>query len=183
MGEEDLIPPARVKESTKIFLQDECTRCKTNETEKAKCDTKVSEYFYKKYKSSTDDVLKAQFFGIQEGCPVCMFDQTDQQHWADTYSNLIKTTPIFMNSPNKDPDAPDNNEANKFPMIDRYMLNYGDWVKTMSEVNKAESKMTRKDKKEKIYWRGSTSGMNQTIFGADANNVPCEKMAQVILNE
>lgn len=82
-----------------------------------------------------------------------------------------------MNSPNKDHDAPDNNEANKFPMIDRYMLNYGDWVKTMSEVKKAESKIKRKDKKDKIYWRGSTSGMNQTIFGADANKVPCEKMA------
>ena len=64
MGEEDLIPPARVKSSTVIFLNDECTRCKNNQTEKAKCDPKVSEYFYKKYKTSVDDIIKAQFSGI-----------------------------------------------------------------------------------------------------------------------
>ena len=64
MGEEDLIPPARVHESTKLFLNDECTRCRTNETEKAKWYPKVSEFFYKRYKQSTDDVLKAQFYGI-----------------------------------------------------------------------------------------------------------------------
>tara|TARA_B110000285_G_scaffold30786_1_gene31589 strand:- start:54 stop:185 length:132 start_codon:yes stop_codon:yes gene_type:complete len=39
-----------------------------------------------------------------------------------------------MNSPNKDSDAQDNNEANKFPMIDRYMLNFGDWLMTMQAV-------------------------------------------------
>lgn len=64
MGEEDLIPPARVKQSTWIFLSDECTRCKKSAEEKAKCDHSVSEYFYKKYKSATDDVIKAQFYGI-----------------------------------------------------------------------------------------------------------------------
>jgi len=48
-----------------------------------------------------------------------------------------------MNSPNKDKDAPDNNEANKFPIVDRYMLNYGDWDKTMKDVKKAESKLKR----------------------------------------
>jgi hypothetical protein len=88
-----------------------------------------------------------------------------------------------MGSPNKDKDAPDNNEANKLPMIDRYMLNYGDWTKTMKDVEKADKKIKKGDKKEKIYWRGSTSGMNQTIFGADSNEVPCEKMAQVLLGE
>jgi hypothetical protein len=77
--------------------------------------------------SSTDDIIKAQFYGIQEGCPVCNRDETDFVHFADIYNDLIKKTPIFMNSPNKDPIQPDNNEANKFPIVDRYMLNYGDW--------------------------------------------------------
>ena len=65
-----------------------------------------------------------------------------------------------MNSPNKDPIQPDNNEANKFPIVDRYMLNYGDWLKTIADVKKAESKIKWEDRQDKIYWRGSMSGMN-----------------------
>jgi hypothetical protein len=49
MGNEDLIPPARIFSSTKIFLDDECNRCRTSKEEKARCDPKLSEYFYKKY--------------------------------------------------------------------------------------------------------------------------------------
>lgn len=88
-----------------------------------------------------------------------------------------------MNSPNKDQEASDNNEANKLPLVDRYMLNYGDWLKTMSDVKKAEDKTKWEDRKDKIYWRGSAAGMNQTIFGSNINNVPCDKMAEVLLNE
>lgn len=55
-------------------------------------------------------------------------------YWAGKYSTLIKRTPIFMNSPNRDKLASDNNEANKFTLVDRYMMNYGDWLKTMSDV-------------------------------------------------
>ena len=94
----------------------------------------MSEYFYKKYKTATDDVIKAQFYGIQEGCPVCNHNEDDKMYWASKYSTLIKRTPIFMNSPNRDKLASDNNEANKFTLVDRYMLNYGDWLKTMSDV-------------------------------------------------
>lgn len=51
-----------------------------------------------------------------------------------------------MNSPNKDKLASDNNEANKLSLVDRYMLNYGDWLKTMSDVKKAEQKTKWEDR-------------------------------------
>jgi hypothetical protein len=38
MAEDDLIPDARMKLSTKLFIGDECKRCQTNETERAKND-------------------------------------------------------------------------------------------------------------------------------------------------
>jgi ABC-type transporter MlaC component len=34
MAEDDLIPNARMKLSTKIFMGDECRRCQTNDTER-----------------------------------------------------------------------------------------------------------------------------------------------------
>jgi hypothetical protein len=72
----------------------------------------------------------------------------------------VKETPMFMNSPNMDKDSKDNNEANKFPIIDRYMLVYKDWIGTLAQVDGSKKYISWEEKKDKIYWRGSTSGMN-----------------------
>jgi len=126
--------------------------------------------------------LKSQWFGIQEGCPVCDGNEQDTAYWADYFTKLVKETPMFMNSPNMDKDSKDNNEANKFPIIDRYMLVYKDWMGILAQVDESRKKISWEEKKDNIYWRGSTSGMNQTHFGSEYNKVPCEKMAD-ILNE
>jgi hypothetical protein len=75
MAEDDLIPNARIQLSTKIFLSDECKRCQSGDKESEKNDPQVSEYFFNKYKTSTQDWLSSKFYGIQYGCPVC--DKTD----------------------------------------------------------------------------------------------------------
>jgi len=65
----------------------------------------------------------SQLFDNQYGCPVCEKKEEDIQFWANKYSELIKSTPMFMNSPNHDKGDPSNNEASKFAVVDRYMLN------------------------------------------------------------
>jgi hypothetical protein len=35
------------------------------------------------------------------------------------------------------------------------------------------------NKKEVVWWRGSASSENQTIFGTDQDNFDCEQMAEV----
>lgn len=67
---------------------------------------------------------------------------------------------MFMNSPNHDKADPDNNEASKFAVVDRYMLNQNQWDQTLEEIDRTQEKVKWEDKKEKVYWRGSTSGMN-----------------------
>ena len=51
-----------------------------------------------------------------------------------------------MGSPNKDKDSNDNNEANKFPFIDRYMLNYKDWKGTLAQVDGNRKENSWEDK-------------------------------------
>lgn len=43
---------------------------------------------------------------------------------------------MFMNSPNKNKADPSNNEANKFAVVDRYMLNQRDWGTSLGEIEK-----------------------------------------------
>jgi hypothetical protein len=53
----------------------------------------------------------SQLFDNQYGCPVCEKTDEDIQFWASKYSELIRSTPMFMNSPNHDKSDPSNNEA------------------------------------------------------------------------
>ena len=53
---------------------------------------------------------------------------------------------MFMNSPNKDKDSKDNNEANKFPIVDRYMLVSKDWDGTVAQVEGNSKKVPFEDK-------------------------------------
>jgi hypothetical protein len=42
-----------------------------------------------------------------------------------------------MNSPNKEASDMNNNEANKFPIVDRYMLDNKGWGTTLEEIKKS----------------------------------------------
>lgn len=90
--------------------------------------------------------MKSQWYGNQEGCPVCDKKEEDIVHWANYFQVLVKETPMFMGSPNKDKDSNDNNEANKFPFIDRYMLNYKDWKGTLAQVDGNRKENSWEDK-------------------------------------
>lgn len=46
---------------------------------------------------------------------------------------------MFMNSPNRDPDFVENPETNKFAFIDRYMIDFKSWNKTLNEIEKVDS--------------------------------------------
>jgi hypothetical protein len=61
----------------------------------------------------------------------------------------------------------ENPETNKFAFIDRYMIDFKSWNKTLNEIEKVDSKISWSDKKEKIFWRGSASSDNQTVYGPD----------------
>jgi hypothetical protein len=82
------------------------------------------------------------------------------EYFANKYIQLVKNTPMFMNSPNKDKSDPQNNEYGKFPIVDRYMSNARDWATTLGEIEKTQKTVKWENKQDKIYWRGSTSGMN-----------------------
>jgi hypothetical protein len=73
------------------------------------------------------------------GCPVCDRDDEDESYFFNHYIPKIKNTPMFMNSPNKDADYQENNEVNKFPYIDRYMLDFNSWGETLTEIESSQT--------------------------------------------
>lgn len=69
-----------------------------------------------------------------------------------------------MNSFNKDADYQDNTETNNFALIDRFMLDDKSWNKTLSMLEKSKKSIQWKDKVDKLYWRGTLSSDNNTMY-------------------
>jgi hypothetical protein len=46
---------------------------------------------------------------------------------AAHYDKIVRNTPMFTNSPNLDQGFKNSNEANKFPFVDRFMMDSESW--------------------------------------------------------
>jgi hypothetical protein len=64
----------------------------------------VLDYFYNNYSRKSVNIFKKLWYSIGRGCPVCSRDDLDEEYFFNHYIPKIKDTPMFMNSPNKDPD-------------------------------------------------------------------------------
>jgi len=130
------------------FFEGQCQTCKSGD------------------KSDEDSFLVSYFLETHtnETCGVCNATRQDVVNLASHYDKIVRQTPMFSNSPNIDQGFKNSNEANKFPFVDRFMMNRESWLKDLGEVVEADKKIGWGDKESKAFFRGYTGGENSTIY-------------------
>lgn len=93
------------------FFETQCQACKKNDT------SDVDQFLTTYFKETNGD----------EYCSVCNATRQDVVNMASHYDKIVRQTPMFTNSPNLDQGFKNSNEANKFPFVDRQMMNSDSW--------------------------------------------------------